>query len=187
MSGPETDVKREELRKLPPAERRAITTYQHGWGLPAGPARKALCAITQAYGLDPVMGDIMVMGGNTLYITASGCIKNVHKDPRFRRWTKRPATKDEKIAQGYAEKDFVWYVQLWFANADGTEYAATEAFGQCNPANCELINVSKQKGDPRIMNRMAIKRAQHECTRDVTSFNLPKVQDVTREDRKSVV
>lgn len=182
MSGPEPEVKRTDLKKLPPAERRAVTVYQQGWGLPAGPARKALCAITQAYGLDPVMGDIMVMGGNTLYITAAGCMKNVHKDPRFRRWTKRPATKEEKASQGYDEADFAWFVELWFVDVQGNEYVATEAFGQCTPENCQLQNMAKKVGDPRIMNRMAIKRGQHECTRDVTSFNLPKIEGVEQEE-----
>ena len=175
MSEPEK-VTREDLKLLPPAERRAVTVYQQGWGLPEGVARKALCAITQAYGLDPVMGDITIMGGSTLYITAEGMMKKVHRNPKFRRWTKRPATKEEKIAQSYDEHDYVWYVQLWFVNDQGQEYAASEAFGQCNEQNCQLQNASKQKGDPRVMNRMAIKRAQHECTRDVDSFNILEVQ-----------
>lgn len=153
------------------------------WGLPTDPvARQALVALTYYYGLDPAMGDVQILGGSTLYITAQSYIKKLEEvsDVRYGgkpfRWVKRPATPDEIETLGYAETPGarVWFVELFAPDLD---LPITTAWGEADVTNCTLQNASKVKGDPRVLNRMAIKRAQHECCRDVVTFKLPSPKE----------
>ncbi len=163
----------------------AISMGKAGWGLPADPRqRSAIMSLTAYYGLDWVMGDILVLGGTTLYITAQAYMKKLDEsaqakyDGKSYRWTKRPCTPDEIDALGYGEvpNARVWYVELLPPEGCG-EMPITSAFGEADVGNCQLQNISKLKGDPRVLNRMALKRAQHECTRDVVGFRLPSPAD----------
>jgi len=156
-----------------------------GWGLPQiKEARHALMAITAFYGLDPVMGDVMIMGGKTLYICEQAYKKKLDEiaTEKFEgkpwRWVKRPATKEEVEAQGYAGRTNprVWYVELYMPEGFGDQMVSS-AFGEADIHNMALQNSTSQKGDPRVLNRMAIKRAQHECMRDVVVFRLPAPAD----------
>ncbi len=163
-----------------------VKAYNAGgnWGMPSDPAqRKCIQAITAYYGLDFIMGDVMILAGTKLYIGADGYRKRADavSVERFGgkpfRWKKRPATETERKDLGYPdEKSRVWYVELYMPEGSvGNEAHAliTTAWGEANVANCTLQNASKIKGDPRILNRQAIKRAQHECLRDAVCFRLP--------------
>lgn len=155
---------------------------KHGWGLPNNQqARQVLMALTAYYGLDPVMGDIIIMGGDTLYITMQAYMKkleaaaNIKYDGKPFRWVKRPATDAEIEALGYGEIETarVWFVALYTpGEIDGPPI--TTAYGEADVGNVQLQNTSKVKGDPRILNRMALKRAQHACARDIVTFRLPE-------------
>ena len=169
-------------------EQLAVRNYNNGWGLPADPrAAKALCALTAYYGLDPVMGDIIILGGKVLYICEQAYKKKLEEKAmtlnggKPYRWRKRPATKEEMESMGYGEIDAArgWFVELLPPEGMG-DGPITTAFGEADKFNCQLQNISKQVGDPRILNRMAIKRAEHECMRDVVTFRLPSPKEFTQ-------
>lgn len=81
----------------------------------------------------------------------------------------------------------LWYVELYIrpwtyrempngsgmAVPDGEWFLAGATFGEANELNCEL-SVSaagaKLKGDARVLDRQAIKRAEHEILRETVSF-----------------
>lgn len=157
----------------------ALAKTDNAWGLPTNDpsARTALAALTAYYGLDPILGDCTILGGKTLYITEAAYKKKLDElsvsrfNGRLFKWTKRPATKDEIESLGYKKPGArVWYVELY---EPGSNVCVTSAYGEADTSNCTLQNVGKESGDPRTLNRMAIKRAQHECMRDVVSFRLP--------------
>ncbi len=169
-------------RDLEKRKEAAMALGESGWGLPADArTRKALMAITQWYGLDPIMGDVIFLG-NKLYITEVACKKKLDDktnkiyEGKPWRWRKRTATADEVEDLGYGKRQnpAVWYVELLPPEGHGNEVITT-AFGECDAQNCGLQNISREQGDPRVMNRMAIKRAQHECSRDVAVFKLPSI------------
>jgi|GEM_PF-3253720 len=184
VDGKEMVVRREKTqaeRALSHRVRAASDIQKFGWGVPNQPqARQALMAITAYYGLDHVMGDIIIMGGSTLYITMQAYMKKLEESSGIKydgtpyRWVKRPATPDEIDSLGYGEIKGarVWFVELYPPEGNG-EKPITSAFGEADTGNCSLQNISKKQGDPRVLNRMAIKRAQHACARDVVTFRLP--------------
>ncbi len=158
----------------------ATTLGKVGFGTTSSPlVKKAMMAINYYYGLDPALGDVIIMG-DKMYITAQAYMKKLDErsSTNFKgmpfRWVKRVATKEELADQGYADRKGArcWYVELYPPEGHG-ELCITSAYGEADSKNCQLQNSSKEVGDPRVLNRQAIKRAQHECTRDVVVFRLP--------------
>jgi hypothetical protein len=182
------ELRASAMEKATEARKGAAMSIQHdaaGWGLPTDSrARVALMAITAYYGLDPVMGDIIILGDSVLYITEQAYKKKLQEqskamfDGKQCRWIKRPATPEEVEMLGYGEREKprVWYVELWPPEGCGTLPFA-QAYGEADRHNMTLINSTKQTGDPRVLNRMAIKRAEHECMREFVTFRLPAPAD----------
>jgi len=184
-----------------------------------GPAiQAAVAALTLHYEhLDPLMGDIEVMG-DKLYLTAAAFHKQMQAQIPLvaRRWVKRiatPAEYDQMMMEPWRPnprddlRGFVghgsrlWYVELWVrpwcylavspgeASAiavpveDAEWYCAAASFGEANELNCDLTIAAggaKLKGDPRVLDRMAIKRGEHEALREVVSFTLRGARNVNQ-------
>ena len=184
-----------------------------------GPAiQAAVAALTLHYeNLDPLMGDIEVMG-DKLYLTAAAFHKQMQSQIPLiaRRWVKRIATPteyDQMMLEPWRpnprddQRNFVghgsrlWYCELWVRPwrylpvaagestaiaipVEGAEwYCAAAAFGEANDQNCDLTVAAggaKLKGDPRVLDRMAIKRAEHEALREIVSFTLRGARSVNQ-------
>jgi len=180
-------VRESAMQKAEKARKDAALAVQHEsqWGLPNDPnARKALMAITAYYGLDYVMGDIEILGGTTLYITEQAYKKKLEEkslevfNGKRCRWVKRPATPDEVEMLGYGDRDKprVWWVEMYPPEGCG-DLPLAHAYGEADKHNMTLQNSTKQTGDPRVLNRMALKRAEHECMREFVTFRLPTPAD----------
>jgi len=110
-------------------------------------------------------------------------------------WRPNPR-EDQRGYMGYGSR--VWFVELWIrpwrylavapgesqalaVPVEGAEwYCAASAFGEASEQNCMLENASKLKGDPRVLDRMALKRAEHEALREVVSFTLRGARNVNQ-------
>ncbi len=64
------------------------------------------------------------------------------------------------------------------AKPDGDWFTIAGEFGEANEQNVTLQNSSKLKGDPRVLDRMAIKRGHHACLQETVSFQLEHTKDL---------
>ncbi len=75
-------------------------------------AMLALAKVSIAYGLDPLMGEIIVLGGK-LYVTFEGRLRKAMDHEQYAGLECRPATEEERAAFRAAETDHVWRAEIY--------------------------------------------------------------------------
>lgn len=171
---------------------RATMLAKHGWAGETAPhLRKALAALTFAYGLDPAMKDIQILAGNQFYISKSAYDKKAQDDPNWQGWTfSRPANKEERtkfleclptdISEAF-EKSVMWVSEFKIKGRDGTfsgvgfaSYADTPIAAKAyDDAKKNFNEIGGNAKGGRILLRQAQKRAEHAALLQAYSYRLP--------------
>ena len=76
------------------------------------PQRKVIAKIAIEYGLDPLMGELLIMHG-TLYVPLSARLRKAQETGRFDGINTRPATPEEIEGRKYTNDDYLWVAEVW--------------------------------------------------------------------------
>ena len=124
-----------------------------------------LARIAVAYGLDPLMGELIPLGGKP-YVTLMGRLRIAHKHSQFAGVTCRPATDVERKAFRCRDEEHLWYAEVhrhdWKVPATG--------WGRCAQAD-------KNPVAQLWAQEMAQKRATARALRDGFAIPLPGAED----------
>lgn len=128
-------------------------------------------AVCEAYGMDPLLKHIIVLGGN-LYITVAGLRTWAYKqDDKPLSIQVTPATTEEKKAAGCLETSHYWKAMVWKSDTP-KEIPFTE-FGEA-----DKDNVSLHRAGWKEIQDMAKTRAIGRALRNAYPVSLPLAEDM---------
>lgn len=151
----------------------------HGWTI--GAEREARSpteaeALTTAYiatqyGLDPLLGELLWVGGRP-YIPHAALERKAREGKHIRRRKCRPANLDERTAARVRDDE-----EYWIAEIETTDGITYEGHGMASPADVAIARRRDSAPDMRIVRNVAEKRALQRALRYAVGISLPDPED----------
>lgn len=125
--------------------------------------------ICKAYGLDPLLKEIVVLGGNP-YIEVGGMVRIANRDkypPEG--MTLRPATEEERKLSNVPNDVEYWCCELW-------KKGCNKPFVEFGEADKDTVNLFGKK--PKDIRAMARTRAKGRALKGAYAINLPVFEEI---------
>lgn len=125
--------------------------------------RFAVAAVAQHYGLDPIMGEVYMLGNN-VYVAHKAVLRLAHESGRLSRpFVTRPATAEERAQHMVEDGEHMWVAHVW---VDGHE----QPYPGYGYASTDDVGISRRKGvtpraAARLVRNVAEKRALNRALR----------------------
>lgn len=138
--------------------------------------KKMLAGIAIEYGLDPLMGELVIYQGKP-YITMDGRLRKAQETEKYDGVHVEVATAEQKVAMGYKAEDFVW-------RADVYRIGASHAFEGWGYVTQKEMSMNTNPHLPIVKNpsQHAQKRAIVKALRMAFHVPLPSFEDADYEN-----
>lgn len=149
------------------------------------PQSLMIAKIAIEYGLDPLMGELLIYQGS-LYVPLTARLRKAQETEKFDGINTRPATEEEKKGRGYGEGDYLFLAEVWrigssrpfqgWAGVKAQEIFKAEAQAkshQKDPYSLPITKDSAQHAEKRAIAR-ALRMAFH--------LPLPSAEDIGGEE-----
>lgn len=136
--------------------------------------RFAIAAVAAKYELDPLLGEVYLLGGN-VYLSAVALKRMARDSGRIKRgWETRPATPDERIAHECDDDEMMWVARVWI---DDQEHP----FVGYGYGSYKDVAIARNSHSKRILRNVVEKRALTRALRDALGVNAHDPEDFAQD------
>lgn len=147
--------------------------HSHGWMVgnddkarpPTAAEAATVAYIATQYGLDPLLGEILLLGSK-IYIPLKALERKAREAKAVKAQSVRPATRDERESARVDDHEEYWIASI--TSSDGIVY---DGHGFASPENVAIARRRDAPPDRRILRNVAEKRALERAYRRIVNMS----------------